>query len=127
MLKTAPLYAYVPVSDLARARKFYEETLGLGPGGPSGPGLVFQAGFGTAFFMYPSSGAGTNQASCAFWKVPDAEVVVNWLKGRGVVFEEYDMPGVKTVNSLAVGGGAKTAWFKDSEGNIMAVVQELHE
>jgi catechol 2,3-dioxygenase-like lactoylglutathione lyase family enzyme len=125
MLKSAPVYSYVPVSDLARARKFYEERLGLGPGESTGPGLSFQCGYGTAFFMYPSSGAGTNQASCAFWKVSDVEAIVKWLKDRGVVFEEYDMPEMKTSNSIFSGGGAKAAWFKDSEGNIMALVQEL--
>jgi hypothetical protein len=76
------------------------------------------------FFMYPSPGAGTNQASCAFWKVSDVPAVVRWLKVRGVVFEEYDLPGMKTVDSIFTGGGAKAAWFKDSEGNIMAVVQD---
>jgi catechol 2,3-dioxygenase-like lactoylglutathione lyase family enzyme len=125
MLKSAPLYSYVPVSDLARARKFYEDKLGLGPGEPVGPGLTFQCGYGTAFFMYPSPGAGTNQASCAFWKVGDVEAIVKWLKSRGVVFEEYDMPGMKSVDSIFTGGGAKAAWFKDSEGNIMALVQDL--
>ena len=127
MLKSAPLYSYVPVSDLERACRFYEQKLGLGPGEPSGPGLTYQCGFGTAFFMYPSAGAGTNQASCAFWKVKDVEAVVTWLKSRGVVFEEYDMPEMKTVNSIFTGGGASAAWFKDSEGNIMAVVQDLQE
>ena len=127
MLKSAPIYSYVPVSDLARARKFYEEKLGLGPGQEVGGGLTFQCSYGTAFFMYPSAGAGTNRASCAFWKVGDVEAVVKWLRGRGVVFEEYDMPGVKTVGGISTGGGAKAAWFKDSEGNIMALVQDLHE
>lgn len=127
MLKSAPLYSYVPVTDLERARKFYEQKLGLGPGQAVGPGISYQCGFGTAFFMYPSAGAGTNQASCAFWKVSDVEAVVTWLKDRGVTFEEYDMPGVKTVNSISEGGGAKAAWFKDSEGNIMALVQDLHQ
>jgi len=124
MLSSSPVYSYVPVSDLERARKFYEDKLGLGPGEPIGPGLSFRCGYGTAFFMYPSPGAGSNQASCAFWKVSDVEAVVNWLKERGVVFEEYEMAGMKTVNSIYVGGGARAAWFKDSEGNIMAVVQD---
>jgi catechol 2,3-dioxygenase-like lactoylglutathione lyase family enzyme len=125
MLKAAPLYSYVPVSDLARARKFYEDKLGLGPGRPVGPGLSFQCGFGTAFFMYPSPGAGSNRASCAFWNVGDVEAVAAWLKSRGVVFEEYDTPEMKTVNGIFDGGGARTAWFRDSEGNIMALVQDL--
>jgi catechol 2,3-dioxygenase-like lactoylglutathione lyase family enzyme len=127
MLNSAPLYAYVPVSDLERARRFYEEKLGLEPGKPTGPGLAYSCGFGTAFFMYPSAGAGTNQASCAFWKVKDVEAVANWLRSRGVVFEEYDLPGMKTVRGIFTGGGGKTAWFKDSEGNIMALTQDLQE
>ena len=125
MLKTAPLYAYFPVSDLDRAQKFYESTLGLGPGERVGPGLSFQCGFGTAFFMYPSPGAGTNRASTACWKVGDVDAVVAWLKSRGVVFEEYDAQGTKTVGGVFARGGAKSAWFKDSEGNIMALVQDL--
>jgi catechol 2,3-dioxygenase-like lactoylglutathione lyase family enzyme len=126
MLNAAPLYAYVPVSDLERARKFYEATLGLGPGRPVGPGLSFACGFGTSFFMYPSAGAGTNQASCAFWEVGDLEAVVAWLRSRGVKFEEYDLPGMKTVDGIFEDGGAKAAWFRDTEGNIMAVVQGLN-
>ncbi len=74
-------------------------------------------------FMYPSAGAGTSKASTAFWAVDDVAAEVQELKARGVVFEEYDMPGIKMENSIASGGGAKTAWFKDSEGNIMAVSQ----
>jgi hypothetical protein len=76
--------------------------------------------------MYPSAGAGTSNASTAFWAVDDVVAEVAQLKARGVVFEEYDMPGIKTVNSIATGGGAKTAWFKDSEGNILAVSQRIN-
>jgi predicted enzyme related to lactoylglutathione lyase len=125
MLNDAPIYSYIPVSDLARARKFYESTLGLGAGQEFGPGVTFECGKGTAFFMYPSPGAGTSKASTAFWRVDDVEAEVAALKARGVVFEEYDMPGLKTVNSIATGGGAKTAWFKDTEGNILAVSQRI--
>jgi predicted enzyme related to lactoylglutathione lyase len=127
MLKNAPLYSYVPVSDLARARRFYEDTLGLGRGEPSGPGLIFRCAGGTGFFMYPSPGAGSNQASCAFWQVDDVHATVDWLKGRGVVFEDYDTPDTKTEGSIFNGGDAMAAWFRDTEGNIMAVVQDLVE
>ena len=125
MLKNAPLYAYVPVRDLERARRFYEETLGLARGEPSGPGLVFKGAGGAGFFMYPSPGAGSSQASCAFWQVDDTRATVAWLKGRGVVFEDYDTPDMKTEGSIFTGGGAMAAWFRDTEGNIMAVVQDL--
>ena len=124
MLKTATLHPYIPVSDLKRARAFYEQKLGLGPGEEFGPGVIYSSG-SNAFFMYPSPGAGTSKASQAFWEVEDIEAEVAELKAKGVVFEEYDAPGLKTVNSIATGGGAKTAWFKDTEGNILAVSQRI--
>ncbi|HTG59585.1 MAG TPA: VOC family protein, partial [Terriglobia bacterium] len=68
---------------------------------------------------------GTSKASTAFWAVKDVAAEVAELKARGVVFEEYDMPGIKMENSIASAGGAKTAWFKDSEGNILAVSQRV--
>jgi catechol 2,3-dioxygenase-like lactoylglutathione lyase family enzyme len=123
MLKDMPIFPYIPVSNLARARKFYEGTLGLDAGEEFGPGVTYHCGQGSSFFMYPSAGAGTSKASQAFWTVEDVAAEVAELKARGVVFEEYDMPGIKTVNSVASGGGAKTAWFKDSEGNILAISQ----
>jgi hypothetical protein len=75
--------------------------------------------------MYPSPGAGTSKASTAFWTVDDITAEVAELKARGVVFEEYDMPGIKTMISIATAGGAKTRWFKDSEGNILAISQRV--
>jgi len=124
MLTTAPIRAYIPVSNLQRARRFYEQTVGLEPVEEYGGGVIYTCG-GAEVFMYPTPNAGTSRASQAFWQVADVEREVAQLKARGVVFEEYDMPGLKTKNSVATGGGAKTAWFKDSEGNIMAVSQRL--
>ena len=124
MLSNAPLRAYIPVSNLQRARKFYEETMGFKPGEQYGGGVIYRGG-GADVFMYPTPNAGTSKASQAFWQVADVEAEVAELKARGVVFEEYDIPGIKMQNSIATGGGAKTAWFKDSEGNIMAVSQRL--
>ena len=125
MLRDASIVPYIPVSDVTRARKFYEGKLGLEPKEEYAGGVVYQFGKGSWVFMYPSGGAGTSKASQAFWQVTDVEAEVAALKSRGVVFEEYDMPGLKTVNSVATGGGAKTAWFKDSEGNILAISQRL--
>ena len=88
-------------------------------------GVIYECGKGSWVFMYPSAGAGTSKASTAFWSVEDVAAEVRELKARGVVFEEYDMHGIKTVNSIATAGGAKTAWFKDSEGNILAISQRL--
>jgi predicted enzyme related to lactoylglutathione lyase len=123
MLKNAPIVPYIPVTDVARARKFYEEKVGLDPKEQYAGGVIYECGKGSSVFMYPSAGAGTSKASIAFWAVDDVAAEVAELKARGVVFEEYDMPGIKTVNSIATGGGAKTAWFRDSEGNIVAVSQ----
>jgi hypothetical protein len=85
--------------------------------------VVYEFGERTACFMYPSPGAGTSKASQAFWQVDDVEREVAELKARGVKFEEYDTPGMKTEGGILTAGGAKSAWFKDTEGNIMAVVQ----
>jgi len=125
MLTNAPIVPYIPVADVARARRFYEGTLGLKPKEEYAGGVIYECGNGSWVFMYPSPGAGTSKASTAFWAVDDVAAEVAALKARGVVFEEYDMPGIKTVNSIATAGGAKTAWFKDSEGNILAVSQRI--
>ena len=124
MLSTAPIRAYIPVSNVSRARKFYEETLGLRPKGDYAGGVIYECG-GAEVFMYPTGNAGTSKASQAYWQVADVEAEVAELKARGVKFEEYDLPGVTMKNSIATGGGAKTAWFKDTEGNILAVSQRL--
>jgi hypothetical protein len=86
-------------------------------------GVTYACAGGTACFLYPTRNAGTSKASQAFWQVDDIEREVAELKARGVTFEEYDAPGLKTEGGIASAGGAKSAWFKDSEGNIMAIIQ----
>jgi predicted enzyme related to lactoylglutathione lyase len=125
MLQNSPLYAYFPAKDVARARRFYEDKLGLKPREEIAGGVVYEFGKETAAFLYPTPNAGTSRASQAFWQVEDIEREVAELKKRGVKFEDYDMPGMKTENGIFTGGGAKAAWFKDSEGNILAVIQDL--
>ena len=125
MLQKSPIYAYIPVANLDRARTFYEQKLGFKPKQEMSGGVVYEFGEHTACFMYPTPNAGTSKASQAFWQVDDVEREVAELKARGVKFEEYDMPGIKTTNGIATAGGAKTAWFKDTEGNILAVVQTI--
>lgn len=125
MLKNAAIVPYIPVRNVQRARTFYEEQIGLKPRQEYAGGVTYDCGKGSWVFMYPSGGAGTSQASTAFWSVDDVEAEVAELKARGVVFEEYDMPGIKTVNGIATAGGAKTAWFKDSEGNTLAISQRV--
>jgi len=124
MLRDAPIRAYIPASDVERARKFYEGTVGLTPKAVYAGGVSYVCG-GAEVFLYPTKNAGTSKASQAYWQVNDVEAEVADLKARGVKFEEYDMPGVTMKNSIATGGGAKTAWFKDTEGNILAVSQRL--
>jgi predicted enzyme related to lactoylglutathione lyase len=123
MLQSSPMYAYIPATNVARARKFYEEKVGLQPTREVAGGVFYQCGDHTACFLYPTPNAGTSKASQAYWHVADVEREVAELRARGVVFEEYDMPGIKTVNGIASGGGGKAAWFKDTEGNIMAIIE----
>jgi predicted enzyme related to lactoylglutathione lyase len=124
MLQTSPLYAYIPAQDVTRARQFYEQRLGFKPKQEVAGGVVYEFAGGTRCFLYPTPNAGTSKASQAFWQVADIEREVADLKARGVKLEDYDMPG-KDANGIVTGGGAKAAWFKDSEGNIMAVIQYL--
>ncbi len=123
MLQRFPMYAYIPAEDVARAREFYELKVGLEPKQETAGGVIYEFAKGTACFRYATPNAGTSKASQAFWQVEDIELEVGELKRRGVKFEEYDMPGMKSENSIYTGGGARAAWFKDTEGNIMAVIQ----
>lgn len=124
MLQNAPMYAYIPVKDVDRARKFYEGKLGFTPKEETAGGLVYEFAKGTGCFLYPTANAGTSQASQAFWQVEDIEHEVAELKARGVRLETYDIPGVDD-EGILTDGGARAAWFKDTEGNIMAVIQAL--
>jgi predicted enzyme related to lactoylglutathione lyase len=124
MLRNAPIRAYIPVSDIKRARAFYEQKIQLIAREEYAGGVIYDCG-GSSVFMYPTPNAGTSRASQAFWEVADVEAEVAALKRNGVVFEDYDMPGMKTENGILTAGGAKTAWFKDTEGNILAISQRL--
>jgi hypothetical protein len=123
MLKNSPIIPYIPARDVARARKFYEDKVRLVPREEFAGGVVYECGNGSWIFLYPTANAGTSKASQAFWQVDDVESEVNDLKSRGVVFEEYDQPGLKTVNGIANSGDTKAAWFKDTEGNILALIE----
>ncbi len=121
MLTNAAIHPTLPVVDLARAKKFYEEKLGLKivQEDPS-PGAILQCGKGTMLYIY-QRGATKADHTAASFIVDDVEATVKELKAKGVVFEEYDSPGLKTVNSIFTMGEMKGAWFKDTEGNILAV------
>ena len=123
MLQDSPIVPYIPASDIARARRFYEEKVGLVPKQEIAGGVVYECAGGSWIFLYESAGAGTSKASQAFWQVVDVEAEVAELKARGVRFEDYDSPGLRTLDGIASFETGKAAWFKDSEGNIMAIIQ----
>ena len=125
MLQDHPMYAYIPARDVTRARAFYEQKVGLRPGQEIAGGVVYSSAAGTACFLYQTPNAGTSKASQAFWQVDDVDREIEELKSRGVVFETYpDMPGERSASGAITAGGAKAAWFKDSEGNTMAIIQD---
>ena len=123
MLQKSPMYAYLPARDIARARQFYEQKLGFVPKRDVAGGIAYECAGGTGCFLYPTPNAGTSAASQAFWQVADVEREVAELKAKGVTFEHYEMPGMK--DGIATAGGARTAWFKDPEGNILAIVESM--
>ena len=125
MLQNAPIYAYIPARDVARARRFYEEKVGFKPKQEIMGGVFYEFAKNTGVFLYDAGeSAGTNRASQAYWTVKDVEKEVAELKKRGVTFEQYDgMPGDRTPGGAVVAGGAKAAWFKDSEANILALIE----
>jgi catechol 2,3-dioxygenase-like lactoylglutathione lyase family enzyme len=123
MLDSSMAVPTIAVSDLGRARKFYEETLGLKFMDETPAGIRFQAGNGSWVFVYPSQFAGTNQATSMSFEVDDVVATVKKLRDNGVTFEEYDFPGLKTVDGIADLGVEKAAWFKDLDGNILALGQ----
>jgi catechol 2,3-dioxygenase-like lactoylglutathione lyase family enzyme len=115
--------ATIAVKSVATAGKFYEGTLGLRPTGTNEPGVQEYRSGNSRVLVYESRYAGTNQATAATWIVQDGvEKVVAGLKGKGVVFEHYDMPGVTRKGDVHLTGRTKAAWFKDPDGNILAIV-----
>jgi catechol 2,3-dioxygenase-like lactoylglutathione lyase family enzyme len=115
--------ATIAVKDIEAARKFYESVVGLTPIPASEPGVLpFKTG-NTSILVYQSQFAGTNRATAATWMVDgDLEAVVEALKAKGVKFEHYDFPGMERLGDLHVTGKSRAAWFKDPDGNILALV-----
>jgi catechol 2,3-dioxygenase-like lactoylglutathione lyase family enzyme len=123
MFESAVAHATVAVSDLDQARKFYEGTLGFGVMEERSDGVTYKDASGGWFLVYPSQFAGTAKSTYMSFEVSNVEEAVKELRDRGVVFEEYDMPGLKTVEGIAEIQGVKGAWFKDPDGNILAVAE----
>jgi catechol 2,3-dioxygenase-like lactoylglutathione lyase family enzyme len=123
MLANSNATANLAVKDLAKARAFYEDTLGLTEVHNEGDELVVYKSGDTSINVYHSEFAGTNKATAVTWMVGDKiGSVVKTLKSKGVAFEHYEMPGLTLEGDLHVGYGMKVAWFKDPDGNILNLV-----
>ena len=126
MLSNFPVHPTFPASDMDRAKKFYGETLGFEIADENPGGVIYKAG-DTTFLVFPSKNAGSNTSTYAGFDVDDVAAEVADLKKRGVEVLDYDTPELKTVDGVADMGGAKAAWFKDSEGNTIGVVQMVNK
>ena len=125
MLAEFPIHATVAAVDLARARRWYQEKLGLVPEREDPGGVWFRFAGATWLYVYATPSAGTAQNTIAGWTVRDIGSLMADLRTRGVRFEDYDFGDVKTVDGLADFGVARAAWFKDSEGNTFELSEVL--
>ena len=124
MLANHTISASLPASDIARAKDFYQDKLGLKPTQEFPDGGAFYASGDATFLLYPSPSAGTNHATAASWAVDSVTDIVAELRSNGVVFEEYDFDELKTEDGIATTAeGLRAAWFKDSESNILGVFE----
>jgi catechol 2,3-dioxygenase-like lactoylglutathione lyase family enzyme len=131
MLEDGKVAARIPVRDLQRARTFYAEKLGLEPSEERPGGLLYRCGSGE-FALFESAGAASGDHTQMGWEVEDIEATVEQLRARGVVFEEYDFPGLRTIGGIAEvagnypskgGVGERAAWFRDIDGNLFGIGQ----
>lgn len=125
MLSDSSVTTMLPVKDMARVRSFYEGCLGLKPGGlrPDGKFVYVVGGSTLALFPKPE-GTKADHTAISF-RVDDINASIEALKREGVAFEDYDFPGLKTVNHVCVLGAEKAAWFKDSEGNYLCIHEDM--
>ena len=126
MLGATQSIATIPVGNLEEARVYYEEKLGLEVARELPEGISYRTG-STTLLVYASRYAGTNQATCVTWAIEDVEQVARELSAKGVTFEHYDLPGTTVEGDVHVEGDRKAVWFKDSDGNILSVVNEVME
>jgi predicted enzyme related to lactoylglutathione lyase len=133
MLQNGNVSSRIPAQDLQRAKRFYLEKLGLTPAEERPGGARYECA-GGSFALFESTGTASGRHTQMSWQVDDIESTVSALRRRGVVFEEYDLPGLKTVNGIAEVAGnypskggiaERGAWFKDSEGNLLSIGQAV--
>ncbi len=121
MLQSATFICPIPVVDPERARAFYEETLGLPFVAESEAGVLVGLAGGARILLYRSPGGSPPTHTVAGWEIPELEPLIARLEAAGVVFEDYDLPGLKPENHIAWIGPERAAWFRDSEGNVLAI------
>lgn len=119
------LHTVLPAADLQRARTFYHDKLELDPDEMHDGMLMYHASTGSAFEIYETSNAGTAKNTQMVWMTDDLDAEMARLRKRGVIFEDYDIPGMKTENGVATMGDSKAAWFRDTEGNFLCISQTL--
>jgi catechol 2,3-dioxygenase-like lactoylglutathione lyase family enzyme len=132
LFENADVATRLPAQDLARARVFYAEKLGLEPVEERPGGLRYRCG-SSYFVLFESTGRASGDHTQMAFEVDDIDAVVTELRGRGVVFEEVDVPGLRTVDGIAdvegnypsKGVGERGAWFRDSEGNLIGIGQPV--
>jgi catechol 2,3-dioxygenase-like lactoylglutathione lyase family enzyme len=133
MLKDGRVATRIPVRDLERAREFYADKLGLEPAEERPGGLLYRCG-GIEFGLFESAGAASGTHTQMGWEVDDIDATVADLKGRGLEFEQFDMPGMKTVDGIVEvpgnypskgGRGERAVWFRDLDGNLMGIGQPI--
>jgi catechol 2,3-dioxygenase-like lactoylglutathione lyase family enzyme len=122
MLGDREAIATIAVRNVESARKFYEETLGLKPAPTQEKGVLGYKSGKADVIVYQSQFAGTNKATAVTWAVDDLDSAVRELKAKGVNFEHYDLPGTSRQGDIHGSGKTKAAWFKDPDGNILALV-----
>ena len=127
MLMQSQVTTMLPVKDMARARAFYEGQLGLAPGGLKPDGKFVYVVGGSVLALFPKAEGTHADHTAISFQVPDIAASIAELKARGVAFEDYDFPGLKTVEHVCVLGSEKAAWFLDTEGNILCLHEELGE
>ena len=125
MLTRAEVTTMLPVKDLERARAFYVDRLGLEPHGLAADGKFLLRANGTTLALFPKPEGTKAEHTAVSFRVADIAAAIRELKGRGVQFADYDLPGFRTVEHVCVLGSEKAAWFQDPEGNILCLHQDV--
>ena len=127
MLDRFPVFAVLPSSDVARARAWYHDHLGMDPAKEDPGGLWYSCATDTWFVVTRSAFAGTARNTAASFQVTGIHDLMAEMRRRGVVFEDYDLPDFKTVDGVVTWGPYTAAWFKDSDGNIIEMTEVAPE